>query len=866
MPSKPFLLTVAVLSALAATAAYQAANPQPGRNRSDAPAQHEEGRRNITLPARSQGFMNPRVPEADPPPDPRIRSALRMTDDTRADDFPHIASNPINREEVWCVWQSYSGRQDQVRLSRYDPNERNWGAWSMVPGSAGDVWRPQVIFDAKGRLWVIWSMQVQGNFDLYARWYDGSLWGPLERLTAEPQSDFDHRVAAGPNGRLWVSWQGFRNGQSDIFLAQYDGVKWQPAVKISESARNDWAPAVAADSKGNVVVAWDSYDKGNYDVLMRRYSGGALGPVEPVAATARLEARPTVAFDKKDRLWIAFEAGPVNWGKDWGAVIPDNRRPGAMLFDERMIVVAAYEGGRKLGLAPDLGAKLPRRNPKVYVPRTDPIHYDPQLLIDDLGRVNVLFRNQRGSQYATFHRTYAATLGPSGWDEPAPLPYSEGRVSMRAAAAPAPGGGLWVAWPRDNDPKFSIFINLPEETLIENVYTARYEPQTASGDPKLEQREIPVPAPPAAGHADEDKRVAAIRAWRSSWRGKNLRILRGDLHRHTEMSPDLRGTPDGSILDFYRYMMDAAAMDFGIISDHQNGGDREYWWWLEEKTADLFHAPPNYIPLFGYERSVTYPNGHRNVIHARRGLPPVPFFQQPDTRFRFHNGAGAVIDGDTKMLYEELRRSGGLAISHTSATTMGTDWRDNDKEIEPVVEIFQGDRYSYECDKCPLSDNRNVPDNDLQARRPAGFVQNAWAKGYRLGVIASSDHLSTHLSYAMVYAEEATREAIHNAIRQRRTYGATDNIIVDFRIGSSFMGEEIQSAATVPPVTAKIAATGGIREVALIRNNKVIFTTQTADLRYQDRSPERGLNWYYVRVWQQDNQIAWSSPIWINVK
>lgn len=35
-------------------------------------------------------------------------------------------------------------------------------------------------------------------------------------------------------------------------------------------------------------------------------------------------------------------------------------------------------------------------------------------------------------------------------------------------------------------------------------------------------------------------------------------------------------------------------------------------------------------------------------------------------------------------------------MSHTSATLMGTDWRDNDRSLEPLVEIYQGDRMSYE--------------------------------------------------------------------------------------------------------------------------------------------------------------------------
>ena len=40
----------------------------------------------------------------------------------------------------------------------------------------------------------------------------------------------------------------------------------------------------------------------------------------------------------------------------------------------------------------------------------------------------------------------------------------------------------------------------------------------------------------------------------------------------------------------------------------------------------------------------------------------------------------------------------------------------------------------------------------------AGYVWNAWAKGYKLGVQAASDHLSTHYSYACTIAEDFTRQ------------------------------------------------------------------------------------------------------------
>ncbi|MBI4875465.1 MAG: hypothetical protein HY822_12600 [Acidobacteria bacterium] len=47
--------------------------------------------------------------------------------------------------------------------------------------------------------------------------------------------------------------------------------------------------------------------------------------------------------------------------------------------------------------------------------------------------------------------------------------------------------------------------------------------------------------------------------------------MRGDFHRHTELSWDGGGGNDGSLQDFFRYMIDVASMDFGAATDHQGG-------------------------------------------------------------------------------------------------------------------------------------------------------------------------------------------------------------------------------------------------------------------------------------------------------
>lgn len=192
-------------------------------------------------------------------------------------------------------------------------------------------------------------------------------------------------------------------------------------------------------------------------------------------------------------------------------------------------------------------------------------------------------------------------------------------------------------------------------------------------------------------HPNETADLQAIRAYRTFLGEAEHRIVRGDFHRHTELSWDGGGRTDGSLFDFYRYMLDAAAMDFGAVTDHNAGGDNEYWWWLTEKSCDLYHLPGVFTTFYGYERSARFPHGHRNVFHTTRGIPMVSFFTEPSFGgARPGVGSGDLIANDTKLLYESLRRSGGIAISHTSTSdTMGTDWRDNDPEIEPVVEIFK---------------------------------------------------------------------------------------------------------------------------------------------------------------------------------
>ena len=753
--------------------------------------------------------------------------------------------------EVWAAWVGYRDNANEVFARRFDG--QSWGPVQKVTQSPSDVFIVRMGRDKAGKPWVIWSAQVKGNFDLYGRRFDGGAWSAVERLTNEPQPDIYHAVTTDSAGNLWVAWQGFRNGRSDIFARRYDGSAWSEAERVSTSAANDWEPAIAACPDGDVYVAWDTYDKGNYDVMMRRFHHGSWGEPVAVANTPKYEAHVSVACDRQNQLWAAWNESGFEWGKDTGFLV---KRQGTRLYQSRTMAVAVYDGKSWREPADDINARL----------GGEMATYNdfPMVQSDPTGRMWIFFRHRtlriRDTASDTpAHRAawelFGVYLENHRWSASMAVPFSQSRQDVRSGFAADGRGNWYAAWPTDGR-NFEEFLFQRAD-----VYAGRLPlpPAKAGGNaPDLRPRVQPQ-LTAFLSHAREPEDLRRIQGYAIAAGGKTYRIYRGDMHRHTEFSMD--GNNDGSLAQTYRYAIDAAEMDYLGVSDHNGDGgpDVDYVRWVQHQMCDVFMLPRRFEPLYGYERSLNYPNGHRNVMFARRGIPTLPI---PAEERQARTGA--------KALYDYLKRYGGIAMSHTSATNMGTDWRDNDPAVEPLVEIYQGDRVSAEYEGAPKAANAQDAGSQPGGFRPAGYVWNAWAKGYKLGVQASSDHLSTHISYACLIATDYTREGLMDAIRQRHAYGATDNIVLDYRLlsgGREYLQGDIVKDANDFKLSVKILGTMPIRQIDVVRNNKFIHNLNPMErevsFTFVDNQPLSGEAYYYVRAIQADDQIAWSSPIWV---
>ena len=617
-----------------------------------------------------------------------------------------------------------------------------------------------------------------------------------------------------------------------------------------DTRANDWHPSIAADRNGSVWVAWDGYATGSYNIYMRFVKGGKAGPLMKVTDTSRYHAYPSLSVDNQDRLWIAYDEAPENWGKDVGFLF----HGGSGLYQSRSVQVAVYSGGRW---------QTPLRQPADIIP--DAFHrfvQTPQLAAGSDGRMWLFFRPRTEVRLPT--NVWAAGgkwevcvtyYGGDRWSDLIMLPDAVGRNEAPFAAAADAQGGAWVALNTDHR-LFGGNRDGGEPPGNNDILCSRIGSGSATA-PALGER----PAEPPGGLPSEPKekqQVASLRDYAITAEGKTYHIYRGDLHRHTEISPD--GAGDGTLFDAYRYAMDAAAQDFLVVTDHQSG-DQEYTWWRIEKAADMFHVPGFFTAIYGTERSVRYPNGHRNLLYSQRGVPILDISAK-ETQGEQNSGT---------VLYPFLKKYDGIATSHSSHTEMGTDWRDNDPTVEPIVELWEGSRTSAESEGAPLAPSAKRTEMWAGDFRPLGFISNAWARGYKLGVQASSDHASTHISYTSVLSEGWTREALIEAMRKRHTYAATTNILLDYRVradGKQYIqGDEFNTRA-LPEIYARIRGTSGLAKVVIVRDNQYIYSQSPEsaefELRYRETSLSPGRHYYYVRVEQKDRHMAWSSPIWID--
>jgi len=322
------------------------------------------------------------------------------------------------------------------------------------------------------------------------------------------------------------------------------------------------------------------------------------------------------------------------------------------------------------------------------------------------------------------------------------------------------------------------------------------------------------------------------------------RLYWGDIHGHSMQSDGL-----GTVEEYYAFGRDVAFLDFCAVADHAGQMGPGEW----ERTRDAAEAanePGRYVTFSGYELNDA---AGEKCVYFRRNSHPM--YRYPE---------------DEHKLWELARAGEALVVPHQH----GRGPWPYPKDVIRITEIYS----IWGAFEYPDNPRVCVGGGDYHGRTVLDMLR----AGYRPGVLGGSDCHAGHPGHTdwlrackaywnglgAVYATERTREAVWEALLARRCYATTGNrIVLGFRSGAAWMGSELPlRQGEERTFHIEVVAEEALRRVTVIKNGRPRFLlpaegqvlrTEVTDVEGLDEPA-----FYYIRVEQEDGELAWSSPIW----
>jgi hypothetical protein len=363
----------------------------------------------------------------------------------------------------------------------------------------------------------------------------------------------------------------------------------------------------------------------------------------------------------------------------------------------------------------------------------------------------------------------------------------------------------------------------------------------------------------------------------------------GDIHLHTKLSHDAQGTRP------YKYAREVSGLEFAAVTDHCDSlGEEGYRQTLE--WAREAYVPGEFVTLLGDERNPKHFTGDHNIYvrdeehflayAARSGNPP---FSDPYAGDQLQD----AIDPSVAMFVPHHTGIAWRDLSSGSSVMTAVDIAAcDDYGLRHVMEIYshhgQSELWSpqhilsYELNRMRRQERRS----NVSFPGPY-YAQDYWMMGRRLGVIGSSDEHTAqpgrrHGGIAAVWANQLTREAIFDALCDRRCYATTgERILLDFSVDGSNMGcsSRIPKGKRVT-IALRVWGTAILLRVEILRfrfgqdsSFKTILSEsprpETMDAAYMLEDDVFCDCVYYARITQEPLDwpaMAWTSPIWLDAE
>jgi hypothetical protein len=342
-----------------------------------------------------------------------------------------------------------------------------------------------------------------------------------------------------------------------------------------------------------------------------------------------------------------------------------------------------------------------------------------------------------------------------------------------------------------------------------------------------------------ASHAEHEAASNLIHALRSG----EAKTFWGDLHGQTRATV---GT--GTIEEYFTFGRDIALLDMMChqANDFQVTEDE---WQRLRRNIDDFHEDGRCVIFVGYEWSGMTPGGGDRNVMFKGDVASL----HRSSHAEVDDMADAATDcfPVTDLFAQFKGRDDVMLIPH-----IGGRYADivgfHDPVLERVIEIYSDwGRFEW-------------------------LLEDALKQGYRVGFVANSDGhkgrpgashpgASTFGAYGgltCVLADSLTRDAVFEAIRQRRCYGTTaaQRIHVELAVNGLPMGAEGRAAGAVR-IAGRVVGTGPMERVDLFRGLEIIRTVSPYGASAYEGSRRYRVAWAGSRVRGRDRLTRWDGSV-----
>jgi hypothetical protein len=325
-----------------------------------------------------------------------------------------------------------------------------------------------------------------------------------------------------------------------------------------------------------------------------------------------------------------------------------------------------------------------------------------------------------------------------------------------------------------------------------------------------------------------------------------LRRYWGDLHAQTETTI---GT--GSDEEYFAFGRDVARLDF---TSHQ-GNDFQVTdedWGELQATVFRFHRDGRFVVFPGYEWSAnTFAGGDRNVIYRSENQP---IFRSSHWQVPTVPENGRSPAHPASVLFERLHE-------HVGANNA-------------IVAAHVGGRYAdvkqyHDADLCRLVEVASCWGvfewllwDALEAGQVVGVVCNSDGHKGRPGAEGpGAGEFGIAGGLTCVLAPELTRDAVFDALRERRCYGTTGpRIDLSFEVEHRPMGSTLEVDGEIE-AHASVRTAGPIESLVLLQGREPVFAVRPSAFDDLASSRRIRVRWQGARIRGRGRRITWSGAI-----